>query len=98
MTDEAEVLRNPDFQKLLKQRSRWRWGLSGGLIGIYLVYCLAGVYFPDVFAQSFLGSSISWGIVLAYLIIVLAISLSILYIRVVGRLLETPFDERGSRQ
>ena len=98
MTDEAEILRNPDFQELLRQRSRWRWGLSGGLVGIYLAYCLAGVYFPDVFARSFLGSSIPWGIALAYLIIALAIFLSILYIRIVGRLLEVPFDDRGSRQ
>lgn len=98
MVDAAEILRNPDFQKLLKQRSRWRWGLSGGLVGIYLVYCVAGVYFPDVFARSFLGLSIPWGIALGYLIIALSIVLSILYIRIVGRLLEVPFDDRGSRQ
>ena len=98
MTDEADIFRNPRFQEMLKQRSRWRWGLSGGLIGTYLTYCLGGIYFPDVFARPFLGSSIPWGIALAYIIIVSAISLSILYIRIVGGLLEVSFDEQGSSQ
>ncbi len=98
MTDEARIFRDPEFQKLLKRRSQWRWGLSGGLIGIYLAYCLAGIYFPDVFARPVAGSSIPWGIALAYLIIALAVVLSILYIRIVGHLLESSFDERDSGQ
>ena len=98
MTDEAEIFRDPEFQKLLQRRSRWRWGFSGGLIGIYLTYCLVGVYFADAFARPLPGSSIPWGIALAYLIIALAVFLSILYIRIVGRLLEVPFGERKSGQ
>ena len=98
MGNEAERLREPEFQKLLAQRSRWRWGLSGSLIGIYFAYCIAGVYLAEAFGRPFLGSSITWGIVLAYLIIALAIVLSIIYIRVVGRLLETPFGDRDSSQ
>ncbi len=94
MTDEAEIFRDPEFQQLLKRRSQWRWGLSGGLIGIYLAYCLAGIYFPDAFAHPVPGSSIPWGIALAYLIIAVSVFLSILYIRIVGRLLESPFGER----
>ncbi len=43
MTDESEIIRDPEFQKLLKIRSRWRWGLSGGLVGGYLVYIVAGI-------------------------------------------------------
>ncbi len=46
MTDESEIIRDPEFQKLLKIRSRWRWGLSGGLVGGYLVYIVAGIYIP----------------------------------------------------
>lgn len=95
MGNEAEVLRDPEFRKMLAQRSRWRWGLSGGLIGVYFAYCLAGVYFSDAFSRPLLGSSITWGIALGYLIIALAIFFSILYIRVVGRLLE---DSRGERE
>jgi len=96
MLDEAEIFRDPDFQKLLTQRSRWRWGLSGFLIGVYLTYCLVGVYFPDALARPLPGSSISWGIALGYLIIALAVFLSLLYIRIVGRLLEVPLHERDS--
>ena len=95
MGNEPEILRDPEFQKLLAQRSRWRWGLSGSLIGIYFAYCIAGVYLADVFGRPFMGSSITWGIVLGYLIIALGIVLAILYIRVVGRLLETPIGNRG---
>ncbi len=98
MGNEAEILRDPEFQKMLAQRSRWRWGLSGGLIGVYLTYCLAGVYFADALARPFPGSSIPWVIALGYLIIALSIGLSMLYIRVVGRLLATPLGERESSQ
>ena len=98
MGHEAEILRDPEFQKMLAQRSRWRWGLSGGLIGVYFAYCLAGIYFADAFSRPALGSSITWGIALGYVIIALAIFLSIIYIRVVGRLLETPFGNQESSQ
>jgi uncharacterized membrane protein (DUF485 family) len=98
MTDEATVLKDPAFQRLLKRRSHWRWGLSGGLIGAYLAYCLAGVYLPDVLARPVLGSSIPWGIALGYLIIALSVFLSILYIRIVGRILEVPLGDRESKR
>ncbi len=98
MGNETDILRDPEFQKMLSQRSRWRWGLSGSLIGVYLAYCLVGVYFADALARPFPGSSIPWVIALGYLIIALSIGLSILYIRVVGRLLATPFGERESGQ
>ena len=98
MGNEADILRDPEFRKMLVHRSRWRWGLSGGLIGVYLAYCLVGVYFADAFGRPFLGSSIPWGITLGYLIIALSVGLSMLYIRVVGRMLATPFGERGSGQ
>jgi uncharacterized membrane protein (DUF485 family) len=98
MRNEAEILRDPEFRNMLKQRSRWRWGLSGGLIGIYFAYCLAGVYLPEALGRPLPGSTITWGITLGYLIIALAIILSIIYIRVVGRLLEVPFGDRESDQ
>lgn len=88
MGRDKDIFDNPEFQRLLSRRSRWRWALSIGLIGAYFAYCLAGIYFNDAFARPALGTSISWGIVLGYLVIALAIILSILYIRVVGRLVE----------
>ena len=79
-------------------RSRWRWGLSGGLIGVYFAYCFAGIYFNEAFSRVVLGSSITLGILLGYLIIVLAIVLSIIYVRIIGRLLAAPFGSSESDQ
>lgn len=86
MTEPAEMLRDPAFQTLLKRRSRWRWGLSGGLVGSYLVYVVAGIYIPETYAVPFAGTSVPWGIVLGYLIIAMSIVLSMVYIRVVNKL------------
>jgi len=96
VTDEAEIIRDPEFQKLLKIRSRWRWGLSGGLVGGYLVYIVAGIYIPDAYAMPFAGSSLPWGIVLGYLIIALSIALSLIYVRVINKLKSFGDDEEGA--
>lgn len=94
MTDPTEDLRDPEFQTLLKRRSRWRWGLSGGLVGSYLVYVVAGIYIPEIYAVPFAGSAVPWGIVLGYLIIAMSIVLSVLYIRVVNKLKGVAVDEQ----
>lgn len=86
MTDEAALLRDPEFQKLLSRRSRWRWGLSVSLIGVYLLYALGGLYFADLYAQPFGESSIPRGIVFGLVLIGLSIVLSAIYIRVVNHL------------
>lgn len=96
MTDESELIRDPEFQKLLKIRSRWRWGLSGGLVGGYLVYIVAGIYVPDAYAMPFAGSSLPWGIVLGYFIIASSIALSLIYVRVINKLTSFGNDEQGS--
>jgi uncharacterized membrane protein (DUF485 family) len=96
MTDESEIMRDPEFQKLLKIRSRWRWGLSGGLVGGYLVYIIAGIYIPDAYAMPFAGSSLPWGIVLGYFIIASSIALSLIYVRVINKLTSFGNDEQGS--
>ena len=96
MTDEADILHDPEFQKLLKIRSRWRWGLSGGLVGGYLVYIVAGIYIPDAYAMPFAGSSLPWGIVLGYFIIASSIVLSLIYVRVINKLKSFGDDEQGA--
>ncbi len=96
MTDESELIRDPEFQKLLKIRSRWRWGLSSGLVGGYLVYIVAGIYIPDAYAMPFAGSSLPWGIVLGYFIIASSIALSLIYVRVINKLTSFGEDEQGS--
>lgn len=98
MTEPTEVLRDPKFQTLLKRRSHWRWGLSGGLVGSYLVYVVAGIYIPEIYAVPFAGSAVPWGIVLGYLIIAMSIVLSVLYIRVVNKLKGVAVDEQEPHQ
>jgi len=98
MSDRTSILEDPAFRQLLRTRSRWRWGLSGILIGAYLGYCLAGVCFPDAYARAFPGSSISWGIVGGYAMVFLSVALALLYIKVIGRLLEVPFERPGPRR
>ena len=96
MTNEVEIIHDPEFQKLLKQRSRWRWSFSGGLVGAYLVYIVAGIYVPDAYATPFAGSSVPWGIVLGYFIIASSIALSVIYVRVINKLKSFGDDEQGA--
>ncbi len=86
MDDDTRILNDPGFRQLLKSRSRWRWGLSGALVGCYLVYVVAGIYIPEVYARPFAGSSVPWGVVLGYLIITMSMVMSVLYVRAVSRL------------
>ena len=85
MVDETRILEDPAFRRLLRIRSWWRWGLSGTVIGIYLVYGVAGIYFPEAYAAPFAGFSMPWGMVLGLSIIVLSILLSMVYVRMVNR-------------
>lgn len=86
MTDETALLHDPEFQKMLRQRSRWRWGLSGSLIGAYFVYALGGLYYAEAYARPFGGSSVPRGIVFGFILITLSIVLSLVYVRVVNSL------------
>ena len=85
MGDEARILEDPAFRRLLKIRRWWRWGLSGIVIGVYLAYGVAGIYFPEAYASSFAGLAMPWGMVLGLLIILLSIVLSMVYVRIVNR-------------
>lgn len=98
MVDEASVFEDPEFQKLLRQRSRWRWGLSGFLILAYIVYAIAGIYFAEVFSTPVFGTSILFGMALGDLIIALSIALSLVYIRIVNRLEDDRLRKQGSHQ
>lgn len=93
--NDANLLNDPDFQKLLLLRSRWRWGLSGLLVGAYLLYAVGGIYFADAYATPVMGSSIPWGIGIGYLIMAASIALSIAYVRVINRLAASVVLEPG---
>ena len=83
---EQDLYDDPAFRKALRTRSRWRWGLSALLLGAYLAWAVAGIYFPRAYAAPLPGSAISSGMAAGMLIIVLSIVLSIVYVRVISRI------------
>lgn len=98
MGDDAELLRDPGFQRLLSRRSRWRWGLSGFLIGAYLLYGVLGIYLPELYAGGFMGSAMPTGMAMGIIIIVLSVVLSMLYVRVVNQIEAEESLEQGRQQ
>lgn len=92
-----ELMNDPDFQRLLRRRSRLRWGLTGLLVAAYLGYGLAGLYAPEVLAQPVFGSAIALSLLLGYGIIVLAIACSIFYVWRVNHII-APLEQRLARE
>jgi len=76
MGDRARPSREPAFRRLLLRRSRWRWGLSIFLIGVYLAWAVSGIYATKAYTRPFMGSAIPWGMAMGLMIIVLSIILS----------------------
>ena len=95
MDDAAKRLEDPDFQRLLKKRSRWRWGMSTLLIGCYLIYSIAGVYLDTVFAATVPGTSLPWGLAIGFVLIFASIILSIVYVQAINRLEAEQTNTRG---
>jgi len=98
MSDESELLADPEFQRILTLRSRWRWGLSGLLIGAYLLWAVGGIYFPVAYAAPVMGMAIPWGMTVGLVIIALSIVLSIAYVRIVNRLEAEEMLERDKHR
>lgn len=86
MDAESKVADDPAFQQLLATRSRIRWGFSVLVIGAYLGYGVAGLYFSEYFATPFFGSAMPWGLAMGFCIIAMSVALSILYVRIIGRI------------
>ena len=86
MVNEVDLFHDPAFQRLIKRRSRWRWSFSALLIGAYLLWGVASIYFPEQYARPFMGSSIPIGLAVGTLIIMMSIALSIVYVRIIDRI------------
>lgn len=84
--DDDKLYHDPNFRQALARRSRWRWGLSALLIGAYLLWGVAGIYFRQAYAAPIPGTTIPAGMVAGIVIILLSVVLSIVYVRVVGRI------------
>jgi len=86
MSDDAEKLNDPDLQQVMKRRSLLRWSFSGVILGIYLLWGVCGVYFADFYAAPFFGNTLPIGLAMGFIIIVLAMIMSAVYVRLTNRL------------
>ena len=86
-----KIVNDSDFQKLLENRSRLRWGMTALLVSAYALYGLSGVWFPEAMSERIPGTSMTWIMAIAYSIMFLAIVLSLFYVRIVGKM----HDARG---
>lgn len=89
----GDLLHDPDFLRLLKRRSRLRWGLAGLVTAAYLAYGLGGLYVPEFFAIRPGGSAVTLSVLLGYGIILFAIACSIYYVWQVNRII-APLEKR----
>ena len=85
MSDKG-LLKDPGFQRHMRDRARLRWGLTVFLVVAYLGWSIGGLYFPDAYGTGFLGSAIPWGIVAGYAIIAISIALSLFYVWRINRM------------
>jgi uncharacterized membrane protein (DUF485 family) len=78
---DKEVLKNRDFQKLVRVR---RWVTASFmllLLGLYLVFSLLSIYAPDVLAARVISTSpVPAGIALGYAILALIFVLTLVYV------------------
>jgi len=86
MGGESKLVDDPGVQRLLARRHRWRWTLSGLLIGAYFTWAIGGIYFSAAYAVPLPGTAIPRGIAVGLLIIIMSIILSIVYVRIVDRI------------
>ena len=93
MSADADTSESTSQEAMLRRRSRLRWRFSVFLIGIYLVWGVAGVYLPDYYASPFMGIAMPKGIAIAFGIIGLSMLLAVIYVRRVNRYED---EERGA--
>lgn len=86
MRSDTDLVSDPRFRELLLRRARWRWGMSIVLLGAYLAWGVAGLYFPSAYAAPLPGSAIPRGMAAGILIIVASIMAAIVYVKVVNRI------------
>ncbi len=81
MNGEADKFKDPSFQGVMKRRSRLRWSFSGVILSVYLLWGICGVYFTDFYAAPFFGNTLPTGLAMGFLIIGLAMIMSVIYVR-----------------
>ena len=86
MNDNIDKLSDPEFQRIVKRRSFLRWSFSGVILGVYLVWGICGVYFPDFYAAPFFGNTLPTGLAMGFIIIALAMIMAVVYVRLTNKL------------
>ena len=87
------LLRDPAFQALVRERTRFAWTMSAVMLVVYLLFVFLSAFGKGFMASTIGASSISWGIVLGLFTIVFAFALTGIYVaRANGR-----FDELTAR-
>ncbi|MDH3439495.1 MAG: DUF485 domain-containing protein [Gammaproteobacteria bacterium] len=85
MSNGAERLNDPDLQQIIRRRSLLRWSFSGVILGVYLLWGICGVYFADFYAAPFFGNTLPTGLAIGFMIIALAMIMSIVYVRLTNK-------------
>lgn len=85
MNDNSEMLDDPEFQRVIRRRSRLRWSFSGVILGVYLLWGICGVYFADFYAAPFLGNTLPTGLAMGFMIIALAMIMAVVYVRLTNK-------------
>ena len=74
------ILRDPDFQALVRERTSFGWTMSGVMLAVYLGFVLLAAFGKGFMGSTIGDSSISWGIVLGLFTIVFAFMLTGVYV------------------
>ncbi|MGI9261507.1 MAG: DUF485 domain-containing protein [Woeseiaceae bacterium] len=86
MSNDAELLNDPEFQRIMKRRSLLRWSFSGVILGVYLLWGICGVYFADFYAAPFFGNTLPTGLAMGFMIIALAMIMAVVYVRLTNKI------------
>ncbi|ANJ66826.1 hypothetical protein A9404_05040 [Halothiobacillus diazotrophicus] len=77
-----QIQSDPDFQALVRHRTRTNWIMAITVIVVYFAFILMIAYFPKMLGTKIAaGSEISVGIVAGFLIIVFSFLMTGLYVR-----------------
>ena len=75
-----DMLRNPKFQELTKQRSAFAWTLSVVMVVVYVGFILLVAFDRGLLATKIGGGTTSLGILLGLAVIVIAFGLTGIYV------------------
>ena len=79
--DQNQVLRNPQFQELVRQRARFAWTLSIAMLVIYFGFILLVAFAKPLLASKIGDGVTSLGIILGLGVIVSAFVLTGIYVQ-----------------